>query len=150
MGTRPALSTDLVAQGLDPVLVQPVLPAAGLSRHGHPLHLPVQHTDDVLEGGCLPLQGLAPLQQLRHPGGCAGLQGALAWPEEQAAVPRGPPSLQQDAQQQGQVLLEPLRLVLRLLLALHLPGRQRSALQAPGADLSRRRCPSAWWQEGES
>ena len=152
--------TNLITQGFDPVLVQPVLPATRLGSHGHPLHLPVQHADDVLEGGRLLLQGLAPLQQLRRRGGrCprarrAGPPAPLALAEEGAAVAWGGPGLQ-DAQQQGQVLPEPLRLVLLLPLALHLPRHDARAqpqrgpaaahldgAPAPGGD-TRVTCPLA-------
>lgn len=128
---------DLVTQGLDPVLVQSVLPATGLGGHGHPLHLPVQDADDVLEGGRLPLQGLTPLPELRGLGELGlGVQRAsfpapdLALAQEAAIGPRRVPGLQEAAQQHGQVLPEPLGLVLLLLLTLHL---QREDGEAHGA-----------------
>lgn len=108
--------THLVAQGFDPVLVQPVLSAAGLGGHGHPLHLPVQDADDVLEGGRLPLQGLTPAQELRGRGEPRAQHADL--PAAPLALGRGPGL--HDSQQHGQVLAEPLALVLPLLLALHL------------------------------
>lgn len=113
-----------------------MLPAAGLGGHGHALHLPVQHADDVLEGRRLALQGLAPLQQLGGLGGPqawpAPLPGPLALAEEGLAAAGGGPGLQEDAQQQAQVFPEPLRLVLLLLLTLHLPGQEAALSPALG------------------